>query len=516
MISKIKRSIKDLLNVDQHDVRKVLLLSITFFLLIGAYTVTRELKDAVFSTIVGVDRKLFAYAKIFSMFLLIPAIFFHSRLVDLVRRHKLLYIYSIFYTILGFVFVLFLGHPTIGLPNNISSPSRLFGWFFYFFIEGYVPLVISVFWAFTNSITKPKAAKNNYPLMIAASKMGGILFATLGWAILMSTRLSDVASIQVLLGYSSVILGLVPLAVYYLTNKIPKEELHGYEAGYQLRKERRAHHVAEKTSFLQSITSGLVLLFQYPYVMGIFGMSFFFELISQTLKVENIVFAKTAAHNLSQLTSFLLWQAILVHVVAFVVVLFGTRRIITFFGERRSLMFIPAATGLSVVAFLIRPSYTTAIFAFVITRSVNYAFAHPLRESLYIPTVKEIQFKSKTWIDGFGTKFAKTCASSFNMYSNGLVGTALLTAQTSFFSLVIFFWFIVAYVLGWRFEKAIKRNEVIGASELDVELSEPHDHGPNEDTSSVNEKEPEQDKEGPDTIQRMVPRDPHKETQRDI
>ncbi len=471
MTARLKRSFKRLLNVDSQEVQKVLLLTITFFLLIGAYTVTRELKDVVFATIVGTDKYLFALAKIFSMLVLIPAIFFHSRLVDLVRRHNLLYFYSILFTILGFVFVYYLGDPVIGLPNVISAPNRLFGWFFYFFIEGYSPLVVSVFWAFANSITKPQAAKNNYPVMIAGSKLGGIICATIGWSILISGSWSDTVNLQLLLGYSTIILGLVPFAIYYLVNKVPKSEMHGYEAGYQLRQEARKRHIVEQRSAFQSMFSGFSLLFQYPYVMGIFGMTFFFEMVIQALKVENIIFVKTvSANNLSLFASVLLWQAILVHVVAFVVVLFGTRAIITALGERRSLMVIPAVTGLSVLVFLISPSYATAIFAFVVTRSINYAFAAPLRESLYIPTIKEIQFKSKSWIDGFGSKFAKTCAQSFNWYTNDLFGSVLLMAQTSYFGVVVFFWFLASYALGYRFETAVANNEVIGAAELEPEL----------------------------------------------
>jgi len=478
MAARLKRAIKDFLNIDPKDVRKVFLLSVTFFLLIGAYTVTYELKSVVFSTIVGVDKWLFALAKVFSMLVLIPAIFFHSRLVDLVQRHKLLYIYSILFTVIGTICIYYLGHPTIGLPNNLNNPNRLFGWFFYFFIEGYSPLVISVFWAFTNSITKPTAAKNNYPVMIAGSKLGGILCAVLGWAILISGNWSDTANIQVLLAYSTVMLGLVPFAVYYLVNNVPKDELHGYEAGYQLRKEARKKHVAAKRSVFQSMTAGLSLLFQYPYVMGIFGMTFFFEMVIQALRIENIIFVKAASNNLSQFASLMLWQGILVHVVAFVVVLFGTRAIITFLGERRSLMMIPIITGIAISSFLFLPSYGTAIFAFVVMRSMNYAFAAPLRESLYIPTVKEIQFKSKSWIDGFGNKFAKTCAQSFNWGTSGLMGSALHLAQASYFSVVVVLWCFVAYALGRRFENAVKNNEVIGAAELDQEIEDEPDEPP--------------------------------------
>lgn len=455
--------------VDRRELLKVLLLACVFFLVIAAYTVTRELKDAVFSIIVGQERKLFAYAKIFSMFVLVPAIFFHSRLVDIFRRHQLLYMYSLAYAVLGAIFVYYLGHPTIGLYNTASSPSRIFGWLFYFFIEGYAPLVVSVFWAFSNSITPPKSAKNNYPIMIAGSKLGGISAAVTAWFLLKSGWYSDVVNLQACLGGSSILLLFVPLVVYLLVTKVPHKDMHGYEAGYKLEKERHKAHY--KAPWWESMLSGLILLFKYPYVMGIFGMTFFFELVSQALKVENIVFVKTITNTISDFTAALLWQAILVHIVALIVVLFGTRALITILGERRSLMVIPAVTGLSIIAFVLSPSYATAVFAFVVTRSVNYAIAAPLRESLFIPTLKDIQFKSKSWIDGVGQKFAKTCASSFNMYTDGLIGPALLAAQTTFFSAIVFFWFIVAYLLGWRYEKAVKRNEVIGEAEVAAEIA---------------------------------------------
>ncbi|MBA3751188.1 hypothetical protein H0X06_00080 [Candidatus Dependentiae bacterium] len=466
MKSRFKRVVGFLFEVERHELLKVALLAIAFFFVIGAYTVTRELKDAVFSTIVGSDRRFLAYAKIASMFILVPAIFFHSRLVDLLRRHYLLYIYALFYGILGFVFVYFLGHKDIGLPNVVSSPYRLFGWFFYFFIEGYAPLVVSVFWAFANSMTAPSSAKNNYTVIIAGSKLGGIIAAGGAWVLLRSGLFSDVANLQIILALSSIALCFVPLIIYYLVTKVPQKELHGYEAGYKLQKIRHATHKDEGFTVVHSMFSGLVMLFKYPYVMGIFGMSFFFELISQALKVENIIFGKHVSNTLSEFTAFLLWQALLVHLVAFFVVTFGTRALISYLGERRSLLLIPAATGLAMIVFVLYPSYSSAIFAFVVTRSVNYAFAAPLRESLYIPTVKEVQFKSKSWIDGVGVKFSKTCASSFNMYTDGLVGTALLGVQSVFFGLVISFWFLVAYVLGLRYEKAVKRNEVIGSGEI--------------------------------------------------
>ena len=83
--------------------------------------------------------------------------------------------------------------------------------------------------------------------------------------------------------------------------------------------------------------------------------------------------------------------------------------------------------------------------------------------SLYIPTVKEIKFKSKSWIDAFGTKFAKTGGSSFNVFAEYLGSNLVFLAYSFFFAGIIGIWFVAALLLGKRFEKALASNEVIGA-----------------------------------------------------
>ena len=99
---------------------------------------------------------------------------------------------------------------------------------------------------------------------------------------------------------------------------------------------------------------------------------------------------------------------------------------------------------------------------FVALRSIHYGFSYPVRESLYIPTVKEVKFKSKSWIDAFGTKFAKTTGWVFNHLARGLDMGAFITAQSFLFGSIIGLWMVTAYLIGRRFERAIANNEVIG------------------------------------------------------
>src|SRR5690606_4835108 len=106
-----------------------------------------------------VGRSYIPRAKMISMFMLLLTLFFYSRLVDRIRRYQLLCFYCILFGAANLVFAYYIGHAQVGISNTDASPWRLFGWLFYFFVEGYSPFVVSVFWALSNSINSPSEAK---------------------------------------------------------------------------------------------------------------------------------------------------------------------------------------------------------------------------------------------------------------------------------------------------------------------------------------------------------------------
>ena len=91
----------------------------------------------------------------------------------------------------------------------------------------------------------------------------------------------------------------------------------------------------------------------------------------------------------------------------------------------------------------------------------------PVRESLYLPTIKEIKFKSKSWIDAFGSKISKSTGSIFNVIASKMGSGFMLPMHSFFFATIIGFWFLLAFFLGRRFEQAIAHNEVIGSDKED-------------------------------------------------
>ncbi len=449
---------------DRYERIKITLLTLCFSFVIGAYTIAKELKDSVFVNIVGADQLPLAKGAV--IFLLIPAAFAYSRLVDVFRRYQLLAFYATLYGVVLLIFTYLLGHPTIGLPNTDANAHRIFGWLFYFMLEGFSPFVVGVFWAFANSVSNPKEACNYYPLMVTGSKIGGMTTALFSWYLLcnvsMLSRFSsgnlDVLSHQVLMAIVSLLLLCVPVFLLLLMRLVPGQYLHGYEAVYQLEKKKEE---AKKSQ--TSIFSGVAMFVQSPYVLGIFALVFFYEALNVVLNFQRIYLLKAAASSMADFTASMFWQRFLMHFYGLLLSFFGVQFLLKRFGVRQCLLIVPVLMSLLLIFFIVTYSANTIGIVFIGLGIINYSFSTPLREALYIPTIKDMKFKAKAWIDTFGTKFSKLIGSGFSWFSGGAVsGAAALPEYTMFFSFIMFLWFITSWLLGRRYASAIARNEIIG------------------------------------------------------
>lgn len=462
MISSRLKSIANFfIGIEPHERMKVLLMTLAFFFVISGYSLAKELKDSIFVAMVGKEYQ--PWARQLSMLFLIPAILFYSKMVDSMRRYQLLYFYALVYGILGIIFAFLLGHSTIGLTNTVASPHRLFGWLFYLFIEGYNPFIVSLFWAFANSITDPDSAKSNYTVMVSGSKIGGMLSTGFAWWLLNrkltdgTLAYSDVSNHQILLMLSSLLLLCVPVVVYFLMKHVPGRYLHGYEAAYKAEKS----HKGTSTGMF----AGLRIIMRYPYITGIFCMVFFWEIINVVFQYQRLGVGQAASATASEFTGYLFKLAFSVHAIGFVMVFFGTRAVMNWLGERKSLILVPALIGVLLIYYLNVQSVNAVLVALILMRAVNYAFASPLRETLYIPTTKEMKFKSKSWIDAFGAKIAKSIGANYIVFTLWLGESLVMTSHIIFFVVIMGLWLLAAHLLGRRFEQAVANNEVIGLEE---------------------------------------------------
>ena len=135
------------------------------------------------------------------------------------------------------------------------------------------------------------------------------------------------------------------------------------------------------------------------------------------------------------------------------------------------MVLIPIVIAILLFGFLAFGTFGVLAFVFIAMRGINYGFFYPVRESLYIPTVKAVKFQSKAWIDAFGTKFAKSVGAEFNivavMVRNSFSQGMFQLFHWGFFTIILGCWIFVAILLGKRYVWAIEHDEVIGAQPVE-------------------------------------------------
>jgi AAA family ATP:ADP antiporter len=412
-----------------------------------------------------VGASLIPNAKIYSLFFIIPLILIYSRLVDILRRHHLLYCFALFHGLLGLIFYFILLHPIYGISNSLTSPNRLAGWAFYFFMESFDAFFSTTFWSFADSINKPKDAKNYYGLLVAGSKFGGIFASLLLYLVLhYSTTQLHIMLLPNALLVGSLFLVAAAGSIYLLIKKVPDDYMHGYEMAYQLEK-RKPKDKKTLVQLFKSCFDGLIIILKNPYVLGIFSLVIFCEIIVVIFDFWMALYADKTYNSVGQMTEFYASYYLIYNVIGLAITLLGTTPILRILGLRAALFAFPiVCIGLFISAFL---SPTAAMFYWIIValRAFNYALNHPTREVLYIPTTKNVKYKAKTWTDAFGTRIAKSMGSGFNVLVKGLPPSFALYVSLTFSLGLASFWIIIAYFLGKTLQNAIDQQKVIGSEE---------------------------------------------------
>lgn len=429
---------------------RLLLLAVAFFFAIASYTIFRELRDSLFIAFVG--RRYIQYAQLSAIAMLFPALFIYSSLVDRYTKYNLLMFCAGFFSLGGLIITWLLG-------NVGQAGYALLGWGIYLFVEAFAPFMISVLYAFTNSVTPPKEAPESYAAIISGSKLGGILSAGFAWWFLITPYYDELMKHRVLLGVSSLFLTMVPVSIMLLRYFVPEQALHGYEATY---KKERDTTTKKEGSWLERLLSGPVLMVRFPYVFGIFLLVFCWEVVSAIVNYHRLCSGAAVCTTTTSLSSFLFQQILFIHAFGLIIALFGIKNIMSWLGERKTLVAVPLITGLLVSGYFMSSLPWIVSICYVVIRALNYSLAISVRETLFIPTSKAIRFKSKSWIDAFGSKFARGMGAVYNLGTSLFNQNLLGSYSLGFCLAVITIWAITARILGKTCESTVKQNKIIG------------------------------------------------------
>lgn len=453
-------SLKNLWGIKPEFRLKVFYLSLTFLLMSSCLVIWRPLKMAVFSKMVGAY--LVPDAKLYSLFVVIPLILLYSKLVDWLRRHHLLYCFTAFHAIGGIIFAYLLAHPVYGIANTEINSNRILGWAFYFFMESFDAFFSTTFWSFADSVNSPKDAKNYYGFLVSGSKIGGIVSAAILYLTLSnSTHQNQLFFLPGALLMGSLMLLAAAGSIYKLVTSVSDDYMHGYESAYKLEK----HKKRDESGFIHAIKSsfdGLLIMIKKPYVLGIFSLVVFYDVIIVIFDWRVALHADATMQTVGEMTQYYALYYFLMNLIGLAISFFGTTPLLRLVGIRFALFLFPLMCLSMLIIIYLSPSPSMFFAALVMLRSFNYALNHPTREVLYIPTTKDIKFKAKTWTDAFGSRIAKSFGSIFNASLKGATPAfALLSSLGLSFGLTSL-WLIIVYFLGKTLQDAIDNKRVIG------------------------------------------------------
>jgi AAA family ATP:ADP antiporter len=186
-------------------------------------------------------------------------------------KHQLFYMMGVAYGVLFAIMGLLLMHPTIGLANTKADPSRLLGWISYVTIESFGSMVVQCYWALVNSSVDVAFAKRNFGLIVAGAQIGSILGPTL------ATQASSVG-IPALYLCGSVIMFLMVGAMYFYIKRFGAPGLEE-DVKAEATASNSSNAVAaptdtkKKSGKEEGILEGFYLMYEHPYVQGLFAVS---------------------------------------------------------------------------------------------------------------------------------------------------------------------------------------------------------------------------------------------------
>ena len=123
------------------------------------------------------------------------------------------------------------------------------------------------------------------------------------------------------------------------------------------------------------------------------------------------------------------------------------------------MVLFPVLVGFLVLFVWINPSLYAFFVAMIMLKGFSYALNKPCVEIMYIPTSRDIKFKSKSWIDAFGGRLAKAFGAAINAI---FVDMATLLFFGSIISLgFVGLWIVIALYIGKTNQKLVRDNKII-------------------------------------------------------
>lgn len=429
------------------ELNKFLLYGSLFFFIIGVYWLLRCVKDSIFNAFVGSEYTMLA--KLVSLVVVFPLVMGYSYLVDKFPRQKLFYAMSAIYASIFFVVSFLLNNESFGMYAPAADRWAMLGWVSYVMIESFGSLMVVLFFSFMADTTTPESGKKGFFVTATFAQVGAILGS------LMVSQGAGCLGVHRMVAIAGAAVLLIPFIVAFIMWAIPQSEFVGYQA-----KGSGKHADAANKKSKPGFVEGIKLMLSQPYLLGIFVVVWAFEVVVTIFDLQfKILIKEFAAGNPEVFAAYSGDFGVYVSALALISLLFGIGKIGRKIGLTLSLALMPVLMVTNIIFMSVTPVLAVVFWVMVASKGINYALGQPSKEQLFIPTSRDAKYKSKTWVDMFGSRFSKATGASLKLVQSAM-GWGFLFLMGS--SLVICVaWLFISLFLGRKHKEAVANNEVV-------------------------------------------------------
>ncbi len=265
-------------------------------------------------------------------------------------------------------------------------------WIFYaFYIWGAIfgVVVTTQFWLLANYIFNAREAKRLFGFIGAGAICGGIFGGYL------TTYLAPVLKTGNLIFFC---IGFLIICLFLVKMVWKKSERRS--PGEQISRRMRTIQSESTDNPVKLILNSRHLL----YLAGIIGVS---VIVANLVDYQFSAVASAIITDTDRLTAFFGFWVSTLSIIALIIQLFFTGRILKYLGVTASLFFLPIGLLIGAAAILVNPALWTAILIKVSDGSLKHSINQAGTELLALPLAHEIKKKAKAFIDVFIKNFAE-------------------------------------------------------------------------------------------------------------
>lgn len=420
-------------DISKRELAQFGILSLSLLFLISAIEILRPIKDVIF--LVSVGKAFLPYAKMASLVVLILLLMVYGKLVDWLEKHHLVY----FLNSLISLFIFSIATIFIQFPNIYSQPSivaKFIGWVTFIGCECSIVLLLTLYWSFLASSMDTVTAKKGYPPIVAGARIGSVIGPIM---VLNVTKIG----INSLLLTAGICVFSAALSIFFFTS------LFSTNLAVPTHPKNKATGAFE----------GLTLLAKHPYLTGIFLISILPDIIGEILQFSMLFLAESTFKTPDKIIEFLGIYGIVVSCITLIVALLGTSFFLRTWGLAAWLLLYPLIISVIVLYIWLFHSLWTMVIGMALLKSLCYAVDQPCRDIMFIPTSRDIMFKSRSWIGAFGARFARGVSAGFVAVFSGMGSLIFYGSITSF--CLVGLWIPIARYVGNVNNKLVQEGKIL-------------------------------------------------------